>query len=319
MTPEIEAEALNTSAPAQTVKRHLTDFWAVILVVLTGVSYGSQAIIGKWAYANGGNAITVLTVRSVVAVIILWSIIAILKPNLRIAVRKVAELSFLGVVFLLGSITYYVSLMYVPVGTAILIAYIYPALVVVGAAIFFKEKFTRVKGIALVLALAGCALTVDPLQALSGNTNLNGFGLLMALTSAFLTTAYFLLSSRINRGVSGLLASAYSLPAIALFYVLLCTLAQIGVDMTVVGGGFAFGMNWVGWLCCILIGVLTSLAWTFYMIGVPKIGASRASILVTSEPATAVFLGILLFGEAASPVKLAGGALIFWAVYLLRK
>lgn len=86
-----------------------------------------------------------------------------------------------------------------------------------------------------------------------------------------------------------------------------------------VGGGFAFGMDWVGWLCCFLIGLLTSLAWTFYLIGLPKVGPSRASILVTSEPATAVFLGIIILGEVASPVKLVGGAFIFWAVYLLRK
>src|SRR4051794_29964980 len=116
MTPE--AEALTSSAPAATLKPRLTDFWAVILVVLTGVSYGSQAIIGKWAYANGGNAITVLTVRSVIAMVIVWLIIAYLKPPLAIAIRKVVELSFLGVIFVSSSVTYYVSLMYVPVGTA---------------------------------------------------------------------------------------------------------------------------------------------------------------------------------------------------------
>ena len=116
MTPEIEAEALSPSAPATAnLKPPLTDFWAVVLVVLTGVSYGSQAIIGKWAYANGGNAITVLTVRSVIAMVLVWLIIAFLKPNLRIPVRKIIELSFLGVIFVSSSVTYYVSLMYVPV------------------------------------------------------------------------------------------------------------------------------------------------------------------------------------------------------------
>ncbi len=318
MTPEVEALNPSTSATAQ-LKLPLTDFWAVILVVLTGVSYGSQAIIGKWAYANGGNAITVLTVRSVIATFIVWLIIAFLKPPLVLPIRKVIKLSLLGVVFVSSSVTYYVSLMYVPVGTAILIAYIFPALVVVGAVIFFKEKFTRVKGIALLLALSGCFLTVDPVQVLSGKLNLNGFGLLLALISAFVTAAYILLSSRFGRGVPGLVASAYSLPVIALVYVLWCALGQVGLDMGVVGGGFAFNMNWVGWVCCIVIGFATSLAWTFYLIGLPKVGPSRAAILVTSEPATAVFLGILLLGEAASPVKLVGGALIFWAVYLLRK
>lgn len=288
-------------------------------MVLTGVSYGSQAILGKWAYANGGNAITVLTIRSVIAMLIIWLIIAFLKPPLALPLRKVAELSLLGVVFVASSVTYYVSLMYVQVGTAILIAYIFPALVVVGAVIFYKEKFTRVKGLALLLALSGCALTVDPLQTLSGNVSLNGFGLLMAFISAFVTAAYILLSSRFGRGVPGLIASAYSLPAMAIFYVLWSALGQLGLDMSVVGSGFAFSMNGLGWFYCILIGFATSLAWTFYLIGLPRVGPSRASILVTSEPATAVFLGILLLGEPASPIKLAGGALIFWAVYLLRK
>jgi drug/metabolite transporter (DMT)-like permease len=317
MTPEVEA--LNPPASVIEIKPRLTDFWAVILVVLTGVSYGSQAILGKWAYANGGNAITVLTVRSVIAMLVIWLIIAFLRPPLTLPLRKVAELSLLGIVFVASSVTYYVSLMYVQVGTAILIAYIFPALVVVGAVIFYKEKFTRIKAVALLLALSGCALTVDPLQALAGNLNLNGFGLLMAFISAFVTAAYILLTSRFGRGVPGLIASAYSLPAMALFYVLWCGLGQLGLDMSIVGSGFAFNMNGLGWLCCILIGFATSLAWTFYLIGLPRVGPSRASILVTSEPATAVFLGILLLGEPASLIKLAGGALIFWAVYLLRK
>jgi drug/metabolite transporter (DMT)-like permease len=228
-------------------------------------------------------------------------------------------LSLLGVVFVASSVTYYVSLMYVQVGTAILIAYIFPALVVIGAVIFYKEKFTRVKGIALLLALSGCALTVDPVQALSGSVNLNVFGLFMAFISAFVTAAYILLSSRFGRGVPGLIGAAYSLPAMALIYIAWCILGQLGLDMSFVGNGFAFNMTWVGWLCCILIGFATSLAWTFYLIGLPKVGPSRASILVTSEPATAVILGILLLGEAASPVKLVGGGLIIWAVILLRK
>jgi drug/metabolite transporter (DMT)-like permease len=317
MTPEIEAMEL--AAPAPQEKTRLTDFWAVLLVVLTGVSYGSQAIIGKWVYANGGNAITLLTIRSVVAMIVVWLIIAFLRPPLRLPVRKVIELSLLGVVFVSSSVTYYVSLMYIQVGTAILIAYIFPALVVVGAVIFYREKFTRRKAIALLLAIGGCILTVDPVRTLSGGVDLNGFGLMMALISAFVTAGYILLSARLGKGVPGVVASAYSLPAMASFYVIWCALGQVGLDMSVVGGGFAFSMNGVGWLCCIIIGLLTSLAWTFYLIGLPKVGPSRASILVTSEPATAVFLGIIILGEAASPVKLVGGAFIFWAVFLLRK
>ena len=317
MTPEVEA--LNPPALAVKTQPRLTDLWAVILVVLTGVSYGSQAIIGKWVYANGGNAITLLTIRSVIALIIVWLMIAFLRPSLRLPLRKVAELSLLGVVFVSSSVTYYVSLMYIPVGTAILIAYIFPALVVVGAVIFYREKFTRRKAIALLLAVGGCILTVDPVKTLSGGVDLNVFGVLMAFISAFVTAGYILLSARLGKGVPGVVASAYSLPAMASFYVLWCALGQVGLDMGVVGGGFAFSMNWVGWLCCIIIGLLTSLAWTFYLIGLPKVGPSRASILVTSEPATAVFLGIIILGEAASPVKLIGGAFIFWAVYLLRK
>lgn len=312
-----EVEAL--TPPAANVKPRLTDVGAVILVVLTGISYGVQAIIGKWVYANGGNAITLLTIRSVFALVVVWLIIAFLRPPLRLPLRKIAELSLMGVVFVSSSVTYYVSLMYIPVGTAILIAYIFPALVVVGAIIFYREKFTRRKAVALLLAIGGCVLTVDPVKTLSGGVDLNGFGVLMAFISAFVTAGYILLSARLGKNVPGIVASAYSLPAMATFYVLWCLLGQIGLDMSVVGGGFTFGMNWPGWLCCLLIGLLTTLAWTFYLIGLPRVGPSRASILVTSEPATAVFLGILVLGEAASPVKLIGGVFIFWAVFLLRR
>ncbi len=47
------------------------------------------------------------------------------------------------------------------------------------------------------------------------------------------------------------------------------------------------------------------------------IGASRAAITGTTEPATAVVLGILLLGDPTNPVKLGGGVLIIGAVLVM--
>jgi drug/metabolite transporter (DMT)-like permease len=76
-------------------------------------------------------------------------------------------------------------------------------------------------------------------------------------------------------------------------------------------------MELSGWLCCIAVGVLTAFSIYSLLTGIGLIGASKAAIVSTTEPAVTVFLGAVLLNEPLSLVKLVGGLLIVVAVISL--
>jgi drug/metabolite transporter (DMT)-like permease len=293
--------------------RKLPPKWLGIgLVTVAGVSYGIQAILGKLSYNGGANPETLLTFRFVVAMVIIWLLIFVLARRgtpipLRQPRKKVYGFFILGLLWIPNSLLYFMGLKLLPAGTAVLLVYVFPALVVLWATIFFHEKLGVVKALALGLALLGCFLTVDPAVAFSEGASFNWLGAILVFGSAFSNSWYSILAQRFGKGVSGLVTTAYGLPLTAACFTL----------YSVTTGQFTLNMELSGWLCCIAVGVLTAFSIYSLLTGIGLIGASKAAIVSTTEPAVTVFLGAVLLNEPLSLVKLVGGLLIVVAVISL--
>ena len=54
-----------------------------------------------------------------------------------------------------------------------------------------------------------------------------------------------------------------------------------------------------------------------FILGLRLVGASRAAILSTFEPASSVLLAVLILGESANPIQYLGGAFILASVVVL--
>jgi drug/metabolite transporter (DMT)-like permease len=67
-----------------------------------------------------------------------------------------------------------------------------------------------------------------------------------------------------------------------------------------------------------LAAVSTVLPIFMFMIGIQRLGASKAAILSTVEPIGTLILATLILGETTQPVQLLGGALILSSVILLQ-
>ncbi len=281
----------------------------IILCALAGASYGGQAIVAKLAYAEGVNVTTLLTMRFVMGGIAIWLIVAVVKPDLRLAPRKMAGLGVLGLLFISNAGLYYLSLNMLGAGTGALLGNTFPIWVVLWSVLFFKEKMDRGRILALGLAVLGCGLTVDPLAVVASGEKFSWLGGVLAISSSFSNAIYIILSNKFGKGIQGLVIAAWSIPVTATAYILWC----------VVSGQFQWDMTPLGWLFCIGIGVATGLAIGIYQAGIQMVGSSRAAITATTEPATAVLLAILLLNEPASLIKLTGGACILAAIVLLSR
>jgi drug/metabolite transporter (DMT)-like permease len=282
-------------------------------VALASISFGAQGILAKYAYAGGADVPTVLAVRFGVASAVIWGLLLTLprrrRPPLRQPVLTALGFAVLGLLFVTNSLFYFLSLDLLPAGTAVVLVFVFPALVVLWGVLFFGERLTALKAAALALALLGCVLTVDPASALVPGATLSLLGVLWALSSGFSNSWYVVLAGVIGRGKSPLVAALYSLPITALCF----------GGYLLIRGGPGSNVSVSAWLSCVAVGVLAGFAVYVYLLGVGLVGASSAAVIATSEPATTVVLGVLLLGEPVVLTKLAGGLCIAAAIALLSR
>jgi len=64
--------------------------------------------------------------------------------------------------------------------------------------------------------------------------------------------------------------------------------------------------------------VPTMIAISFFMAGLPRIGANRASLLSTWEPVVTVLLAVIVLGDRLSLVQAVGGLLVLLAVVVVQ-
>lgn len=275
--------------------------FGLMLIIISAASFGVMPIFARLAYNAGSEPITVLFLRFTIAAVVM---------NLIMVVRRTAyprglvllELILLGAIAYVGeSLAYFLALKMASAGLVTLLLYIYPALVTALSAIFLKEHLTRVKIVALFLALSGTALTLR----ISGGGSL--MGILLGIAAAVDYAIYILLGSRIVKR-SGPMASTT---------VIITSTAGVYIGIVTIHGT-TYPTTSTGWIAIIAIALIsTVLAFVTFFAGLKRIGPTTTSTLSTFEPIVAVVLATIVLGETISPIQILGGILILTAVVLL--
>ncbi len=275
----------------------------VALVIVSACCFGSLGIFGKLAYRLGLTTPQLLSYRFALAAALLWLATAVLRQPLPPR-RSLVGLSLMGGAGYVGqSACYFSALHYIPASTNALLLYTYPVVVTLLAAFLFHESLGWPKLAAVAVAFVGTMLVVG--------VQVHGaplIGIALSLGSAAFYTGYILGGSRLLPG----------LPPVA-------STATIMTAAAVVWGGVAAvtGQLGVAWtvprvtLLAAFVVIGTTVPIFTFILGLRLVGASRASILSTFEPASSVLLAVIVLGEGGSVLQYAGGALIVLSVLLL--
>ena len=133
---------------------------ALILVSATG--FGAMAIFARLAYDGGGEVVAVVWARFVLAAVLLHVVLRLRRLRLPRG-RTLLALAALGGVGYVGqSMSYFSALTFAPAGIVALLLYLYPVFVTVLATAAGRDRWTRGRVVALVLATVGTALTIGP-------------------------------------------------------------------------------------------------------------------------------------------------------------
>ena len=276
---------------------------------IAAASYGTNPLFALPLYAGGIGVNSVLFYRYFFAVLIygLW-LKFVKKTSFKITMKEFFPLFFLGIFFSLSSLTLFIAFQYIEAGIACTILFIYPVLVAILMAVFFKEKITKTVVGAICLTTSGIIL----LYKGNPGMDLNIQGILIVLSSALLYALYII-------GVKNIKAIKHIKSDKLCFYVML-----FGLLVYVVNLKFCTELQIIDrpflWLCALALSIFpTIISIETINIAIKLIGSTTTAILGALEPLTAIFFGVLLFHEHLTPRICLGVFMVLSGVILKEK
>lgn len=269
--------------------------------------YGMNPLFALPLINYGISVNSILFYRYVFAVLLfgIW-VKFVKKISLKITPKEFIVLFVMGILFSLSSLTLFQSYTYIDAGIASTILFIYPVLVAILMAIFFKERLRLPAIISIILTTIGIGLLYNG----KIGESLNLFGVLLVFLSA-LTYAMYIIGVKnipvikhLNSGkltfyvmLFGLLVYIYNLK--------FCTELQV-IDKPLL------------WLSALALSILpTVVSLEAMTISIKLIGSTAAAILGALEPVTALFFGVVIFHEQLTPRIIVGIITILVAVLMI--
>lgn len=271
--------------------------------IVAAVSYGMNPLGALSLYRAGINTNSVLFYRYALAAVLLAALLLVQKTSLRITRR---EFSVLGVMFAVSSLTLFMSFHYMDAGIASTLLFVYPVMVAVIMAIFFRERISLVTVLSISLALCGIAL----LYRGEGGAVLNTAGVVLVMASSLSYALYIVVVNRASLNMSSVKLTFYVLlfgVAAIVLYSLCCPDQPLQLLST--------PSMW-GWAAMLAL-IPTVVSLVLMTVAVHAIGSTPTAVMGALEPLTAVVIGVTIFGELFTARLATGIGLILLAVTLI--
>lgn len=275
------------------------------LVLAAAIGFGTLGIFGRVGYEVGLNTSTLLTYRFIIAAVLLVGYLAVAGRGTWITRGPLGTAIALGVAYAAISGGYFAGLVYIPAGLAAITLYTYPVFVYLIALGLLGERLTRLKLVAMVLAIVGIVTIVG--IDIDG-IDLRGIGLVIVAALAY---AIYTAGSR--HAVADIDADTLATLAVVVTAIVFTMIGVLTDTLFVPSGADQWG---------VIIGVAvfgTAVPIALFVHGLQLVEASRASILAMAEPLVTVVLGVVLLGEALTAGLLVGGTMILLGILLIQR
>lgn len=275
-----------------------------LFIATAGICWGLTGACNRFMTAQGFSQNQIMFVRTAVAFILMVLYLCFKdRAAFRIKLKDIWLFLGSGIASLaLFGISYFHAMQMMSLSAAAVLLYMAPVFVVLMSAIFFKEHISLQKIIALILIVAGAALTTGFVGG--GAVKITPTGLMFGFLSAIGYAFYSIFSkAALQRG--------YSANTITLYTFAFCTISVgiiAGVPQTIQLA--ISSSNSIFWSIC--IGVVTCLLpYMFYTRGLQGVENGIASIIASVELIVATLVSVFFFHETFLFVNLIGIILVF--------
>lgn len=289
--------------------KHNVSAWGPAFIILAGIFWGNMGIFVRRLGTYGFTPIQIVCIRVVLAALVFCVVQLAKDPKgFRISLRDVPLFLGLGLgSILFFTVCYFTAISMMTLSTAAILLYTSPIWIMLMSLLFFHEKLTAKKIIALVLAFGGCVLV----SGISGG-GLTIMVLLVGLGSGIGYGLYSILGTVALRRYTPYTVTTWTFIIAAIGSILIShpvdLMAKISVAPSIPGLlGFSL-------LTALVTAVIPFLAYT---LGLRSVEASKAGILATVEPMVATLIRIFVFSEPLTLMSGVGVLLILAAVVIL--
>ena len=282
-----------------------------IYTLIGAISWGLSGACGQYLVNDSGVSPIYLTaLRMVIAGLVLTLFACLKQPKqFREVVKSpkiMGRMLFFGIFgLMLCQLTYLFAIHSSNAGTATVLQYTCPILIVIYVSLKEKTVPTIMEFVAIVFALVGTFVITT--HGNPFNLSLSPSGLFWGIISAFAYALYTLLPGKLIRQWGSLIVTGLGLLSGGiLFY-----FGTASWQYTIQWQPYTF-IAFIG-----IIGIGTIFAYSLYLEGVSLIGPVQGSLLASAEPISSVFFSIVLLGEVFQGIDIVGIVLILIAVYLI--
>ena len=292
--------------------KFLKGFIAAAIAVF---AWSTLEITGSFIFAEGAGPVSVLSVRFLIATLLFGGVMLWKKQttgeNLFI-VEKEDRKQFLinGVILAVHLLVYWFAWELLDPNLPVIYAifYMYPFVLCLISILYYGEKFSNNRKLALGLGTLGCMFAIEliPTFSLEG---LNTKGVLLDVAALFTWVAYLLVGQDIMRKYKPLTIVFYDFLSVfvyvSLFQSPMTTLSEVTFN---------------GLLAITYISVVASfIAYICYWIAVKNIGATNTGLVELGTPIFGVTLGYFFLSMSPSLWQIAGLVMISGGLFLVYK
>lgn len=283
----------------------------LFLIILAGIFWGSMGIFVRHLATYGFTSVQIASMRLIMAAIF-FSIILFLKEPSGFKIKLKDIFLFLGLglcSILFFTICYFTAIKIMTISMAAILLYTSPIWVMLMSIIFFKEKITKHKVVALILSFTGCVLVSG-----IGNGDVKLVGLLIGLGSGIGYGLYSILGTIALKKYSPYTVTTYTFIVAGVGSIFVCSPGDMLHKIS-----HAQSMPEL-----ILFVIITSLItavipFMCYTLGLGSVEASKAAIAATVEPMVATLIGAIIFKEDITYISATGILCILVAIIILNK
>lgn len=253
--------------------------------LISSISYGLIPLFILPIKQANFSIDTTLFYRFFFSALIVGGYLLIKKQSFKIELKQIPFLIILGLLYGISADALFLGYDYLSAGIASTLLFVYPLIVAIIMAIFFKERITISTIIAIVFVLAGVIL----LSFKEGKFELNPIGLGIVFISALGYALYIITVNKSKaRYIKGFSISFYSFLFTTIYYAVKMIFHKESFILPSLELTFNF------FTFAFVTTVISSIALIF---AIKEIGSTTTSILGASEPVVAVAVSVMIFGE----------------------
>jgi drug/metabolite transporter (DMT)-like permease len=282
----------------------------IALATAAVIAFGLRPVLIKIAYGYAQDPITLIALR--MAFSLPFFLAAAVWSSRGQHARPLSGREIL-VVFGLGTLGYYLAstldflgLQYVTAGVGRLLLFLYPTIVVILSALFFRKPIRRRDGLALAATYAGVALVLS--NALGGDNENILLGAALVFGSAVAYAVYLVIGAEIAQKIGAIRFAAYAVSAACVGCILQFLALRPLSALDLPGEVYLLAIV-IAAVCTVIPIFMTAEA-------LRRIGANQVAMIGAVGPVSSIGFGMMLLGETMSWIQSLGAALVIGGVIL---